>query len=463
MRDSFIRYSDERRHPGAKKWFQRVVSRAHHYGNIVDVFVQHNPEYTALAWGAMKLVIVDAYKAAQNHENTICFLAKTLSQIAACLPRVELATILYPTNRMREAVGTLYASLLRFFIRAREWCSEGSVRHLIHSITRPVELRYRDLLEDITAASREIDQLASSGARVEIREMNSKLNDVISKLDSFHAMHSSALVDTNQRLSDLQFSQIMSHLSAGRLGDPLRAIRFHQSMQRRLAGSRAFEVTNKFWQSRKLNEWSSLPESRLAVLNGNFRARFAMRNFSVNIIQQLQSKHIPVLWVLAGPGDENEMGRVSVVDLFKHLVFQAFKLDQGSASENSLSLQCGRFHRATSEHDWLQLLGSALSQVQSQVYLVIDLSTLDRSLEPEATFSWVTAFCNLFEEIKVRSPGLQVKVLLFNEGASNLTTEAESARSDVSIPVKVTQTPVRRRKKLDRSMSSRPKKGYSVL
>ena len=30
--------------------------RLHYYGNIVDVLVQHHPEYVALVWGAMKLL-----------------------------------------------------------------------------------------------------------------------------------------------------------------------------------------------------------------------------------------------------------------------------------------------------------------------------------------------------------------------------------------------------------------------
>jgi hypothetical protein len=32
--------------------------KIHHYGAIMDVMVQHHPEYTALAWGAMKVLFV---------------------------------------------------------------------------------------------------------------------------------------------------------------------------------------------------------------------------------------------------------------------------------------------------------------------------------------------------------------------------------------------------------------------
>ncbi|KAH7129451.1 hypothetical protein B0J13DRAFT_482768 [Dactylonectria estremocensis] len=441
--ESFAKYSDGQAFPRARKWLQRAISRMHHYGNIMDVLVQHHPEYAALAWGAMKLVLV----AAQNHEATICLVSKALSQIADTLPRVELAAVLYPTERMRRAVGNLYANLLRFFIRAHDWCREGTLRHLLHSITRPVELRYEDLLEDIAANSREIDQLATSGNRVEIREMNFKLSEIAAKLDSFHALHSSSLLDTNQRLSDLQFSQIMSHIAVSKLGDPLEAYRYNQSLQLRGQHSQAFESTNKFWQSPKLHAWSSGPESNLAVIRGGFSARFAMRRFSVNMIQQLQSKNVPVLWALRGPGTDSNDGEISIIDIFKHLILQAFRLEQDSMTENKMSLQSARFHRATTEQDWLQLLGSALLRAHSQVYVVIDLSTLNCGLLPPAGFSWLTACQHLFAEMSKQSPNLQVKVLIVGDRVNYGLQESEQVPSDMMIPVRVTQTLGRRRRR----------------
>jgi len=58
VHDSLAKYSDERRFPRAQKWLHRALSKIHHYGNIVDVFVQHHPEYVALVWGAMKVLLV---------------------------------------------------------------------------------------------------------------------------------------------------------------------------------------------------------------------------------------------------------------------------------------------------------------------------------------------------------------------------------------------------------------------
>lgn len=118
-----------------------------------------------------------------NHEHAIASLAKGISSIADALPRVELATLLYPTKKMMHAVEELYAYILRFFIRAHDWYREGTLRHILHSIIRPAELRYQDLLENIASCSRNIDQLAVSGSQVELREVHESLKAVTSQLE----------------------------------------------------------------------------------------------------------------------------------------------------------------------------------------------------------------------------------------------------------------------------------------
>jgi hypothetical protein len=42
----------------ARKWLQIFSSRVTHYGGILDVLVQHHPEYVSLAWGAMKFLFI---------------------------------------------------------------------------------------------------------------------------------------------------------------------------------------------------------------------------------------------------------------------------------------------------------------------------------------------------------------------------------------------------------------------
>lgn len=108
-------------------------------------------------------------------------LAKGLHQISICLPRMELAAILYPTEKMKSAVAELYARVVRFLIRAQAWYEESKPLHLLHSITRPPELRYFDIMQEIETWAHTVESLASAGIQAETRDMHSKLEKVMRK------------------------------------------------------------------------------------------------------------------------------------------------------------------------------------------------------------------------------------------------------------------------------------------
>jgi hypothetical protein len=131
-----------------------------------------------------------------NHEKIITTLAQALSEIGEALPQVELSAVLYPTERMKTVVAELYAYVLRFLIRARDWYDEGKIRHFIHSITRPWELRYDDILGHIKRKTQVVKDLAMSGQHAEFRETTRKrdaeFKDIQEKLEN-----------TNRRLEDI--------------------------------------------------------------------------------------------------------------------------------------------------------------------------------------------------------------------------------------------------------------------
>lgn len=189
-------YHTQRKASKARKWLERLSLRIHFYSTILDVFAQHHPEYVALVWGSVKFLIIVCIdrtnrdwarlihlKAVVNQEKVVATLAKAMSQIADMLPRVELQSILYPTDRIKAAVADLYASILRFLIRARDWYEEGKLHHFIHSITRPIELRYNDILEQISHSSRVIDQLVVSAQQAEFRDMHNKIKETSAKVE----------------------------------------------------------------------------------------------------------------------------------------------------------------------------------------------------------------------------------------------------------------------------------------
>ena len=113
-----------------------------------------------------------------NHEQMTKCLAKGLCQIADSLPKIQFAATLYPTERMKQAVSELYAHIVRFLIRAQDWYEENKLLHAFHSFTRPVELRYADIIEEVEACTQSVYGLATAGAQAEQRDIHLELQEV---------------------------------------------------------------------------------------------------------------------------------------------------------------------------------------------------------------------------------------------------------------------------------------------
>jgi hypothetical protein len=56
--ESMAKYHSQRKGSKARKWLERLSLRIHFYGTILNVLAQHHPEYTALAWGSIRFLIV---------------------------------------------------------------------------------------------------------------------------------------------------------------------------------------------------------------------------------------------------------------------------------------------------------------------------------------------------------------------------------------------------------------------
>ena len=116
-----------------------------------------------------------------NHETMLRTLAKSLCQIADSLPRMEFATVLYPTRKMKQAVAELYAHIIHFLIRAQGWYQESTSKHILHSFTRPAQLRYADVIDDIEIHTQSVDNLAAAGAQAEQRDIHLQVQELLKR------------------------------------------------------------------------------------------------------------------------------------------------------------------------------------------------------------------------------------------------------------------------------------------
>ena len=112
-----------------------------------------------------------------NHEELLTEIAKAVAKIANLLPQTDLSASLYPSQRMKVAVAQLYAKVMYFVQHAVKWYSKGKLAHSVSSVFKPYGLSFKPIIDDISEASRRVDQEAAAASRAEIRELHIKIQE----------------------------------------------------------------------------------------------------------------------------------------------------------------------------------------------------------------------------------------------------------------------------------------------
>ncbi|KAF5682768.1 hypothetical protein FCIRC_4819 [Fusarium circinatum] len=450
--DAFAKYEAKSEGSKTRKWLLKASESICHYGQVLDVFVQHHPEYVSLAWGLMKLMFISVV----NHGETLKLLSKSLFEVAQRLPRIEHLSALYPTKNMKLAIESLYSCIMEFLLIAHSWCSESKFKHIYHSFTRPHELRYGDLLQRIETCTGNINELATVGSQTELRVMHntqsSKLNEIIlslqtsektrqaqidgldcaisrldissrdhdrkldlimqwleasgltindflTKIETFHSIQTSSQLDTNQKLSSLQLSQALSTFSQS-LEDPKSLYKHHLFLRNRRASGRGAAVsTNEFWLSPKLAKWSSCLHSSLTIIRGSFTTRWAIQDFAIDVIQAVAMMSIPAIWVLGSANKTSPNAMLSPVDLVRYLTYQALQIEGTVTTEKQMSLRHSQLEEAKTSQDWLALYKLIMQDLGGQIYIIIDLATVTSGVKGSGQVNLIYQLNEMLEDL----------------------------------------------------------------
>lgn len=119
-----------------------------------------------------------ARQAVLNHEELLTEISKAISRIGEMLPRTELHSELYPTERMREAVALLYAQIIEFALMAVRWFKKGKIMHAVAAIVHPFKLSFGPVIDEISELSRRVDELANAASKAEVRDAHAKIHSL---------------------------------------------------------------------------------------------------------------------------------------------------------------------------------------------------------------------------------------------------------------------------------------------
>jgi hypothetical protein len=161
-----------------------------------------------------------------------------------------------------------------------------------------------------------------------------------------------------------------------------------------------------FQHSPKLRSWTQSPTSSLVMVQGTYSSRAQIRNFCVDVIQDVRAVSVPILWAL---NTGSRSPRVtSPVNVLKSLVKQALQLSPALHSERSLAPKLMSLREIAQPSEMFDLLASALADL-SYVYILVDVELLEN---PSDKASWPHEFLKLFERLAARGLLSTVKVVL---------------------------------------------------
>ncbi|KAH7346226.1 hypothetical protein BKA65DRAFT_551153 [Rhexocercosporidium sp. MPI-PUGE-AT-0058] len=376
------RYQSSRSPAKARKWLLKFSERVAHYGAIMDVLVQHHPEYTSLAWGAMKFL----FTAVINHEELTKQLAKALSKIADVLPRTDFTLILYPTDLMQETVARLYAYVMRFLRTAIVWYKKGKLYHAIGSVINPWALSFKENVQEIDDQSRKIDRLASTASKAELRDMHHEILEQRMQLfelitlikrqsPQFEQLVSVAIATRNIQeeikmdlssqkamLQQIQLAQILELKWLKDLPSSGESLGYCLSIQKRKRSRTKLSES----QVKMMKSWSSAQKSSVIIIQS--KSANTTKDMLIDLVALIHSTSHPIIWALRFANySSREMTRV---DILRILVTQALQINP-SATSSSNPVTAVHLKEAADEEDWCRLLGRALYGIP-EINVVID-------------------------------------------------------------------------------------------
>ncbi|KAK7912160.1 hypothetical protein PG985_014641 [Apiospora marii] len=383
-----------RKESKAYLWLKRLSSRVVHYGAVLNVFVQHHPEYVSLVWGTFKFLftiklinslqctLLMVHEAVVNHAELVKGLAKACSQIADSLPHADLSLILYPTPAMREAVARLYAAIIKFAIRAMRWYQQGKSKHILSAIVSPWSLHYEEELRDIDQSSRNVQDLAQSASRAELRELRFQVHQ--SRSDQQQArvelmdlkstvengfktvtQHFLAMKSLQTRISNdttfsreticqVQLNQILSLPFMESLPTSGQCLAYCRSfwLRRRHAGR---QQDNSVVDATSFQRWNQRDHLSFVVVESANAT--AAQDALVEIINSLRRHGLPVLWALRPPNLQETT--LTTIDIIRILLYQALQVNLAAAG-TAYPITVAQLREASCHGDWLALFKRAL-------------------------------------------------------------------------------------------------------
>ncbi|KAL7906380.1 hypothetical protein GGI35DRAFT_470994 [Trichoderma velutinum] len=435
VKEARVYYEERKGNSKLRKRLGQLSEKIYRYSCIMDALLPQQPEYSTLAWGAMKFLLLTV----MNHQKLLSQLCAGLNDIAHIISRTELIIRLYPTQQIKQVIIAIYVHILKFLLRVLRWYRESKMIHVLQAIARPTEQRYGDLLASISSLSDTMSKIALDSSHAEQRDMHACISQIMHEqkltrenikelitavsdmklsIVTEQGINASARIEFRQRLSEVQLMQLLGQLSVASLSDPIKAFQLLLFMSKRRQPKSSIKEA-AFWLDSRIQKWNKSKDSSLVIMEGTRKTRFHLQSFCAKSIAILFDAKCPVIWALKALNvDKTAAGQaqVSTIDLLKYIISQAVSVNKSIHTDAALIPRLMAHIDAKSEEDWINILASVLQGIP-HLYIMIDVEVLSQKLGTLTEDFWPTAFLKMFSELSARNIVTVVKVVLISYGS----------------------------------------------
>jgi hypothetical protein len=351
---------------------------------------------------------------------------------------------------MKDALSRLYASIILFLQLCVKWYNRSSLGRLWSALKAPFELDYKDLVEQIRTSSAAVEDLASAGARVEIRdirtiqdihhiqfvefynkiiERQTKLENSVSQLMQV-ATSSKTLTERisfdvrgiSETTYRLEYHHLVKFLAP--------AVPHRAALLKVQSFARRDPTTSLPWVEatkirRTMQNWAFADRSALLVVRMGLRAQKQARDLAADVIQTLASQRQSVFWNLSLPRISE--GDDTMASVFKALIHQLLQHSADLFVEFAEQLNLIKINSAHTDNEWADLICLLLSKIP-QAFVILETEGLHKAYRNDP--DWLSRLLKLLQSIiaQTTTAGTQLKMLLLVYGkASVIQTESSDA------------------------------------
>lgn len=373
-----------RGHPLMKKAGQFVQAFSEFVvksSGIIELLVPQSPEYR-MTYGALLLVFKTVFKRQETQES----LFGHIKRLSDKLPIIDFYSTLFPTNRVKTSVVSIYVEILHLLDEAIVYYRKNLRRQLLDAVLRPTETKFDKCIQRIENEVEKLMELKEAGHAAQqadmkeylestgqvVARLHENLNQSMAAFNACFLLLDARIESISQQSSAMHKFQAVNHALA--LAEVLLPTASTAQEQLFIVRRQHFDLSPKdHWYEngvlKAFQNWSSYGRIELLWIGGSSGNQDTwVTEMSIHLIDALKTQDLTLLHVFCGTSDE----KITATSLMKRLIAQLVESRPDVPFRKPEKYNNRSFRRATSFKKLWAIFETLIGEITSSVFILID-------------------------------------------------------------------------------------------